>query len=198
MPVSEAAFADYMGCKGLDVLGGGEYKRFLYQCVERQDAWAVRVHGAVGQVSGAVREIQGLVERVRQTQTPLARVCKEVVTAMHAPTRRAKTLQQCVLTGVWSAACIDVSRAAKTETPVMVHERFGYFVLMLYYVHRLEHVARSVAKSWMAEQPDAAELDLAALAERWRGETQLFRDMWQRFEVAWAHVDASLRAWLVK
>lgn len=159
-----------------------------------------------------MREVHALVERVRQTDGALGRVCREVVTSMHVPQvdrlasfaqddtdthtqRRAASLQRCVLTGLHSARCLDVSRAWKTERPLYVHERFEYFVVMLYYVHRLEHVVRSAAKTWLAERDDGGSLD--DLARAWGGETALFRDMWRRFAEGHAHVKASLEQWLL-
>ena len=68
-------FRDYIHCKAFDVISGdGSYRRYLYQCVENQDAWALRMHESVTLVSAHVREFQLLVDRVRQLQTPVARV----------------------------------------------------------------------------------------------------------------------------
>lgn len=88
-----------------------------------------------------------------------------------------------------------MSRAWKTERPLYVHERFEYFVVMLYYVHRLEHVVRSAAKTWLAER-DAGK-SLGELAHAWEGETVLFRAMWQHFCDGRAHVKESLEQWLL-
>ena len=193
MLISASEFESYVICKGLDVLSS-DYKRFLYQCVENQDEWAVSMHGAVGRVNTVLKELHGIVERVRQSESALGRVCKEVVTSMHVPTRRVATLQQCCVTGLYSTECIDVSRAWKTDTPVIVHERFEYFVVMLYYCHRLEHVVRSYTKTWVAQQDP--ELDLAELAERFRAQSALFYSMWERFVEGYRHVKQSLEAWL--
>jgi hypothetical protein len=189
-------FTDYVVSKGLDVIGG-DFKRYLYKCVENQDEWALRIHASIAKVNAAVREVQTLVEWVRQTDSALARVCKEVVTAMHAPIRKVHTLQVCCLTNAYSTSCIDVSRATKTDSPVIVHARFEYFVVMLYYVHRFEHVVRCMAKSWVAQHDGHGE-DLSTLAERWQSESVLFESMWQRFQQGWAHVHKSLEEWLVQ
>jgi hypothetical protein len=185
-------FQDYVHCKAFDVISGdGSYKRYLYQCVENQDAWAVRMHASVTKVTAQVREIQALVERVRQLQTPLARVCTEVVTAMHAPVRPVSGLAVCCLTGSHSQNCIDVSRATKTDSPVIVHGRFHYFVLMVYYVHRLEHVVRSFTKSWLEQQdPD---LSMADLTAAFALQDDLLRAMHKSFVDGAEHVAASLQ-----
>ena len=187
-------FSDFITSKGLDVLGG-DYKRYLYKCVENQDEWALRIHHSVSAVTSEIKELHQLVERVRLTDKNLGLVCKEVVTAMHAPTRRIHSLQRCCLTGAYSVNCIDVSRATKTDHPVIVGERFQYFLLMLYYVHRFEHVVRSMAKSWLAQQ--TGESDLATLASKWQDQRELFELMYERFTEGFAHVMRSLKLWLV-
>jgi hypothetical protein len=188
-------FQDYVHCKALDVISGdGSYRRYLYQCVEKQDEWAVRMHANVAKVTNFVREVQGLVDRVRSLQCPVGRVCTEVVTAMHAPVRVVPRLAVCSITGLHTQGCVDVSRATKTENPVLVHPKFHYFFLMLYYVHRLEHVIRSFTKYWLEQQdPDATMAQLSAL---FTGQTALLRDMHQSFVDGSRHVVDSLQHYL--
>ena len=188
-------FGDYVRCKAFDVISGdGSYKRFLYQGVENQDVWAVLMHASVAKVTGQVWEVQALVDRVRGMQTPLGRVCTEVVTAMHAPVSTVPGLAVCALTDTHSQGCVDVSRATKTDTPVMVHGRFHYFVLMMYYVHRLEHVVRSMTKAWLLEQDP--ELSMTELTEQFAKQGELFKAMHQRFVEGMQHVTESLRHYL--
>jgi len=190
-----ADFLDYVQCKAFDVISGdGSYKRYLYQCVENQDPWAVRMHASVAKVTAQVREIQALVERVRQLQTPLARVCTEVVTAMHAPVRTVSGLAACSLTGSHSQDCIDVSRATKTDAPVIVNGRFHYFVLMLYYVHRFEHVIRSFTKSWLEQQDQ--DMSMAELTAAFSQQDDLLRAMHRSFVDGADHVARSLQHYL--
>ena len=187
-----AEFQDYVHCKAFDVISGdGSYRRYLYQCVEKQDDWAIRMHSNVAKVTAHVREVQSLVDRARQLQGPLSRVCTEVVTAMHAPVRTVPRLAVCSITGAHTQGCIDVSRATKSDNPVLVHPRFHYFFMMLYYVHRLEHVVRSFTKSWLEEQdPD---LSMAELTKLFAGQEPLLRSMHQSFVDGSKHVVDSLQ-----
>jgi hypothetical protein len=188
-------FRDYIHCKAFDVISGdGSYRRYLYQCVENQDAWAIRVHESVTLVTANVREFQLLVDRVRQLQTPVARVCTEVVTAMHAPTRVSPKLSVCTITGAHCVNCIDVSRATKSDVPVLIHPRFHYFFLMLYYVHRLEHVIRSFAKSWLEHQD--SEQTMAELTKKFTAQTELFEQMFKVYNEGSRHVIDSLQNYL--
>lgn len=190
-------FLDYVQCKAFDVISGdGSYRRYLYQCVDKHDDWAVRMHANVAKVSNHIREIQTLVERVRNMNTPLSKVCTEVVTAMHAPVRVVSNLSVCCITGSHSQGCIDVSRATKSENPVLVHPRFHYFFMMLYYVHRLEHVIRSFTKSWLELQdPD---LTMAELTKQFNSQEEIFLKMFDVFMQGSSHIVESLQVFLSK
>ena len=190
-------FFDYVQCKAFDVISGdGSYRRYLYQCVDKQDEWAVRMHSNVAKVSNHIREIQVLVDRVRNMNTPLSKVCTEVVTAMHAPVRTVSNLSVCCITGSHAQGCIDVSRATKSENPVLVHPRFHYFFMMLYYVHRLEHVVRSFTKSWLERQD--SELTMAELTKLFNLQEDVFQKMFQSFTEGSSHIVQSLQNFLTK
>ena len=192
---SAAEFEDYVSCKAFDVISGdGSYKRYVYQCAENEEPWAVRLQQSVSKVSHCVRELQGLVERVRGLNSKLSRVCTEVVTSMHAPVRTLSGLAVCCLTDTQTRGCVDVSRATKTDSPVTVHAKFHYFVLMLYFVHRLEHVVRSMTKAWLERQE--ADLSMAVLVERFRQQRELFACMHAAFVQGLQHVQMSLEHYL--
>lgn len=194
-PCTRAEFEDYLLCKAYDVISGdASYKRYVFQCAENEEPWAVRLHASVSRVTGVVRELHALVERVRGMASPLARVCTEVVTSMHAPVRVVSGLSACCLTDTQSKGCVDVSRATKTDSPVTVHPKFHYFVLMLYYVHRLEHVIRSMTKSWLAQQPP--DLAIADLTRSFAAQRDLIAQMHAAFVAGHAHVTASLQHFL--
>ena len=194
--VTSIEFEDYVFCKAFDAIGGdGSYKRYVFQCAENDEPWAIRMHASVSRVSQVIREMHALVERVRAIACPLARVCTEVVTSMHAPVRVVTTLSACCLTDTQSKMCIDVSRATKTDTPITVHAKFRYFVLMLYYTHRLEHVVRSMTKAWLARQD--TEMSMAELTDRFRAQNvELVAQMHTAFVKGYAHVVKSLQHFL--
>ena len=188
-------FTEYVQCKAFDVISGdGSYKRHVYQCVENEEPWALSMHASVSKVTHVVRELQATVERVRALNNKLSRVLTEVVTSMHAPVRVVSGLSICCLTDTQTRGCIDVSRATKTDSPVTVHVRFHYFVLMLYYAHRLEHVVRSLTKSWLEAQE--AEVSIAHLVERFGAQRELFAALHTRFTEGLEHVQQSLEHFL--
>jgi hypothetical protein len=190
-------FQDYVQCKAFDVISGdGSYRRYLYQCVDKQDEWAIRMHSNVAKVSNHVREIQALVDRVRGLNTPISRVCTEVVTAMHAPVRIVPGLAICSITGSHVQGCVDVSRATKSENPVLVHPRFHYFFLMLYYVHRLEHVIRSFTKCWLEQQDQ--DMTMAELTKLFNSQDEIISQMFHTFVEGSKHIVLSLQNFLSK
>ena len=141
-----------------------------------------------------VRELQATVERVRGLGNKLSRVCTEVVTSMHAPVRTLNGLAICCLTDTQTKGCVDVSRATKTDSPITVHGKFHYFVLMLYYTHRLEHVVRSMTKSWLeSQEPD---LSMGQLVERFKAQKELWAGMHRAFVEGVSHVQQSLEGFL--
>ena len=195
-PCAAAEFEDYLLCKAYDVISGdGSYKRYVFHCAENEEPWALRLHASVSRVTGVIRDLHALVERVRSLSCPLARVCTEVVTAMHAPVRVVSAVSQCCLTDARVRGCIDVSRATKTDAPVTVHPKFHHFVLMLYYVHRLEHVVRSMTKAWLARQP-SEEASIADLTQRFAAQRDLLGRMYVAFAEGHAHVTRSLQHFL--
>ena len=190
-------FQDYVQCKAFDVISGdGSYRRYLYQCVDKQDEWAIRMHSNVAKVSNHVREIQALVDRVRGLNTPISRVCTEVVTAMHAPVRIVPGLAICSITGSHVQGCVDVSRATKSENPVLVHPRFHYFFLMLYFVHRLEHVIRSFTKCWLEQQDQ--DMTMAELTKLFNSQDEIISQMFHTFVEGSKHIVLSLQNFLSK
>ena len=102
-----------------------------------------------------------------------------------------RSLAVCSITGAHSQDCINVSRATKTDTPVVVHPRFRYFFTMLYYVHRLDHVVRSMTKSWLETQDP--ELTMAQLTEAFAAQTDFIEKLYDCFVTGSRHVTESLQ-----
>ena len=99
-----------------------------------------------------------------------------------------------IITECQAQNCIDVSRATKQNQTLPVHSKFQYFVLMLFYTHRIEHVIRTYTKLWLEGQPPDA--DMTDLTARFREQDTLFEKMFERFQQGHAHVKASLEAYM--
>ena len=99
--MDRAAFKDFLVCKALDVISGNcAYRKYLHQCCENGEEWALKVSANVAAVSSVIKELHALVDRVRRLpNSKLGKVCGEIVSSMHSPVR--------IITG-WSTCEVDV------------------------------------------------------------------------------------------
>ena len=194
--MNPTAFRDFVLCKALDVISGnGTYRKYLHQCCENGDEWALRVASNVASVTSLIKDLHALVDRVRKLpNSKLGKVCGEIVTSMHSPVRVIPGWSTCVITECQAQNCIDVSRATKQNQTMPVHSKFQYFVLMLFYTHRIEHVVRTYTKLWLETQPP--DVDMNELTARFKDQDDLFDRMFGRFSQGYAHVQTSLERYL--
>ena len=194
--MNHTAFRDFVLCKALDVISGnGTYRKYLHQCCENGDEWALRVASNVASVTSLIKDLHALVDRVRKLpNSKLGKVCGEIVTSMHSPVRVIPGWSTCVITECQAQNCIDVSRATKQNQTMPVHSKFQYFVLMLFYTHRIEHVVRTYTKLWLETQPP--DVDMNELTARFKDQDDLFDRMFGRFSQGYAHVQTSLERYL--
>jgi hypothetical protein len=87
--MDQTAFKDFLVCKALDVISGNcAYRKYLHQCCENGEEWALKVSGNVAAVSAVIKELHALVDRVRRLpNSRLGKVCGEIVSSMHSPVR---------------------------------------------------------------------------------------------------------------
>lgn len=83
------AFKDFIVCKALDVISGnGAYRKYLHQCCENGEDWALKVAANIAAVGGVIKDLHALVDRVRRLpNSKLGKVCGEIVSSMHPPVR---------------------------------------------------------------------------------------------------------------
>ena len=194
--MDRSAFKDFVLCKALDVISGNcAYRRYLHQCCENGEDWALKVSANVAAFAGVIKELHALVDRVRRLpNSKLGKVCGEIVSSMHSPVRVIPGWSTCVITECQAQNCIDVSRATKQNQSIPVHSKFQYFVLMCFYWCRIEHVVRTYTKVWLESQ--SADMDMNQLTSRFQEQDELFGKMFDRFAEGHAHVKASLEAYI--
>ena len=73
--------------QGAGVISGNcAYRKYLHQCCENGEEWALKVSANVATVSTVVKELHALVDRVlRLPNSRLGKVCGEIVSSMHSP-----------------------------------------------------------------------------------------------------------------
>ena len=87
--MNPAAFKDFIVCKALDVISGnGAYRKYLHQCCENGEEWALSVATNIAAVGVVIKDLHALVDRVRRLpNSKLGKVCGEIVSSMHSPVR---------------------------------------------------------------------------------------------------------------
>jgi hypothetical protein len=87
--MNPSAFKDFIVCKALDVISGnGAYRKYLHQCCENGEDWALKVAANVAAVGVVIKDLHALVDRVRRLpNSKLGKVCGEIVSSMHSPVR---------------------------------------------------------------------------------------------------------------
>jgi hypothetical protein len=87
--MNPSAFKDFIVCKALDVISGnGAYRKYLHQCCENGEDWALKVAANVAAVGTVIKDLHALVDRVRRLpNSKLGKVCGEIVSSMHSPVR---------------------------------------------------------------------------------------------------------------
>ena len=87
--MNPSAFKDFIVCKALDVISGnGAYRKYLHQCCENGEDWALKVAANVAAVGSVIKDLHALVDRVRRLpNSKLGKVCGEIVSSMHSPVR---------------------------------------------------------------------------------------------------------------
>ena len=65
--MDRVAFKDFVLCKALDVVSGNcAYRKYLHQCCENGEDWALKVSANVASVAAVIKELHALVDRVKR------------------------------------------------------------------------------------------------------------------------------------
>ena len=138
-------FAAFLQCKAYDVLSDGAFKKHLVQSRDNGEAWAMEMHARQNRVAGACRALQTL---TLGATGRLALVCKDVMASAQPPVRVFTGYSLCALTGEHTDYSIDLTRNSKGAPECHVHPRFWHFFVLLWFVSKLEYVARACTKQW--------------------------------------------------
>lgn len=190
--ITDTTFTDFVLFKAFDVISGsGSYRKFVHQSSDNGEEWAIRMMKSVSDMNAILKDLHSVVERVRRLpNSKVATVCNEIVLATRAPIRIISGWSTCFLTDNQAHNCIDVSRVVKNGQTIPLHPRFSYFVLQLFYCHRLEHVIRTYTKSWMDAQNGVT--DIHELTALFQEQVALFHSMRVKFCEGYEHVRCSL------
>ena len=194
--VSEKEFTNYVFYKAFDVLSDGQYKKRVVKGKENCDAWAMEMYTAVQSLNIVIKsvttEINSLHEYGKQR---LQKVCLEVVGAMNPPCKVKSGWNICVITGLRSNDCIDLTRVGKSDSNITIHSRFTHFVLMLWFVVKIEHIIKVLTRNWLSSKGSGYEDGhmLKDICKDFEKEEDLVHSVFEIFSYAYQHVMLSLR-----
>lgn len=143
--VSLEEFTAFVQCKAYDVLSDGAFKKHLVQSRENGEAWALQMHSRQNRVIASCRALQ---TKAGAAAGALGQVCKDVMSSAQPPIKVFTGYSLCGLTGAHLDYSIDLTRNSKGAQECHVHPRFWHFFVFLWFVAKLEYVARACTKQW--------------------------------------------------
>lgn len=154
--VSMPDFVAYVHVKAFDVISAGHFKRHLSKSRENGDKWAIDMNNGHSAVQAKIRELFALVSQLDSPQTEVVqKICKEVMSCAQPPVKILNGFNVCALTGVVSEHCIDLTRPGKNAREMLVHPRFRYFFMFLWFCAKSEYIIRACTKQWVETLADA-------------------------------------------
>lgn len=186
-------FKGYVHLQAYNVISAGHFKRHLSQCRDDGDEWAIRMYRQTMAVQARVRDIVTLVGKLPSTK-PLPRICKDVMTCAHPPIKVLPGQGVCSISGKSAQHCVDLTRAAKNSKETLVHPRFWFFFVMLWFCSKLEYVVRACTKQWIEANGLRPEnTNFTELCEAFAEQNEvLVHDLHRLFERGMAYICTSL------
>lgn len=196
--VSFETFELYFHYRVFDFFSEGDYKKQVVQCKDTGDAWASKVYAGMQEVSSLIKRVSTEVSSLQEFgKTRLQMACVEVMASATPPCRRKKGWHMCSITGVRSDECMDLTRPGKSEHTVTVARSFSHFFVMLWLIAKMDHVCKTVARSWLVDKGTEFEsgTPVKEMCEAFVAECgPVVQALFRAFEHACAHVLASLDA----
>jgi hypothetical protein len=139
-------FEAFFRFKSCDVLTNGNYKKYVTQCKENADAWAIDLYTKQNRVQQLIKQLNNKLNMISKTKLGIA--CKHVSNCAQPPIKILIGFSKCFITGIQSDKCLDLSKNGKKNVEIHIHPKFAYFFLFLWYICKLEYVIRACSKNW--------------------------------------------------
>jgi hypothetical protein len=98
---TKSQFVDFLLVKAYDILSDNQYRKFLVNCKENGDAWAINLQSSISAVVASVKYVNSKVDSISSQCDPkLKRVCEEVMSMPDAPLNKSSTWGVCHITGI--------------------------------------------------------------------------------------------------
>lgn len=188
-------FQRYAAYKAYDLLSDGSYRRLVVRSKENGDPWALQLYAAMQEVSNVVKRLQATVASLHEFgKRRLQMACAEAIASTGPPCRRRPGWNVCMITGMRSDDCVDIARACKSDSTVVVNSRFAHFLVMLWFVVKIEVVCKTVAKRWLREQGPVFEeaTPVRDICRAFSDDGARMRALYDAFVYALGHVTRSI------
>lgn len=156
--VSFDDFESFCLYRAFDLISEGSYRRLVVNARENSEPWAMQSYTGMQNVSSHTKRVISTVNSLSEYgKTRLHAVCSEVIGNSTPPCKAKLGWGVCLVTGVRSDRCLDLTRPGKSEGLVVVSAKFSHFLIMLWFIAKLEHVCKTVAKVWLVEKGESYE-----------------------------------------
>lgn len=168
-PLTLADVETYVKFKAFDVIGNGSYRKYVNSCRERGEDWAQKMMESVGQVLSATKRVQHLVSDLQSAgKNGLYLLCQTVIENNTPPIDQNTVISECSVSGKAKCQCIVLKCKGRGAPFIMVQNRFGHFVLMLWTVFKMDLVIKTVTRDFI----DSMEQEAPAAAAGSGGDTE--------------------------
>mmetsp|Transcript_58594 Transcript_58594/g.154860 ORF Transcript_58594/g.154860 Transcript_58594/m.154860 type:complete len:255 (+) Transcript_58594:2822-3586(+) len=197
MAVSLPVFEAYFKHTAYDFISSGQFKRHLGSARDGGEKWASVMYSRYNEVRQKIRDVGGVVsEMTNPLNRTIQGLCRDVMTCAQPPVRLQAGLGTCVITGETCEHCLDLTRPGKEGgRQVLVHNRFWYFFVFLWYCSKLEYIIRSCTRQWMTSSGvSVRSSNYMPLCEEFsRTSANDVELMHQLFNKGWGYVTESLQ-----
>ena len=144
--------------RAFDMISEGSYRRLIVNARENSEPWAIQSYTGMQNVSSHSKRILSMVNTLSEYgKTRLHAVCTEVIGNSTPPCKAKLGWGVCLVTGVRSDRCLDLTRQGKSEGLVVVSAKFSHFLIMLWLIAKLEHACKTLAKTWLSSKGEEYE-----------------------------------------
>lgn len=191
--VTSSQFRSYFMFKAFDVIGDGNYRKFVVKSKDNSDQWAVDLLTNIQIVNSHVKHIiQDIHQLQHSGNTKIYKICHEVTTCINPPVRPKSGWNICNITGMRTDSCIDISRSGRADTFATIHSKFSDFIMQLWFVTRIEHIIKIMTKNWIETQTDT-NFKKTELCRKFESEYEMIDDIFESFKAAYDHIRTSFR-----
>ena len=185
-------FLAYFQYKAFDVLSSGNYKRYITQCKENSDSWAIEMYVRQNKIQQNIKFLHVKLNSISQNKLGIA--CKSVMNSAQPPIRIFIGFSTCFITGVRAEKCLDLSKNGKKNMEIHVHPKFAFFFLFVWYICKLEYVIRACTKHWIEvnNKQKSSSVNHPLLDEFMLQNEVVCRGLYSVYEKAFSYVQTSL------